>query len=130
MGFFNKIFKDKEESGSRQNAPWIEMHGETDLQKLENESEQKTVVIFKHSTRCGISRMVKRQFEKEYNYDERKVKLYYLDLLKYRELSKRVAEDFGVFHESPQLLIIKNKNVVFHTSHSDISAEKIREYVS
>ena len=131
MGFLDKIFRGNEGGEAEQysKAPWHHLESEIDLHRLEEESKEKVVVIFKHSTRCGISRMAKRQFESEYNYDEAQVKLYYLDLIAYRSVSNKVAEDFGVFHESPQLLIIKNKNVVYHTSHSDINAEKIAEFL-
>ena len=132
MGFLDKIFKgsEEEEKAETSKTPWNDLQTELDLHQLEDESKEKVVVIFKHSTRCGISRMAKRQFESEYSYEEEKVKLYYLDLIAHRDISNKVAENFGVFHESPQLLIIKDKNVVYHTSHSAINAEKIAEFVN
>ncbi len=131
MGFLDKIFKGNGgEAGKNSKAPWNDLQTELDLHRLEDESKEKVVVIFKHSTRCGISRMAKRQFESDYDYDEEKVKLYYLDLIAHRDISNLVAEDFGVFHESPQLLIIKDKNVVYHASHSSINAEKIVEFIN
>lgn len=132
MGFLDKIFKGSEEEGKAETskAPWHDLQTELDLHQLEDESKEKVVVIFKHSTRCGISRMAKRQFESEYSYEEEKVKLYYLDLIAHRDLSNEIAEKFEVFHESPQLLILKDKNVVYHTSHSAINAGKIAEFVN
>ncbi|MBW2961366.1 bacillithiol system redox-active protein YtxJ [Mesonia aestuariivivens] len=133
MGILDKIFKGNNETKStekRSQTPWNELKTELEIQQVKEESKEKVIVIFKHSTRCGISKMAKRQFESEYNYSEEQVKLYYLDLIANREVSTKVAEVFGVFHESPQMIVIKDGNVVYHTSHNHISAEKIGEFVS
>jgi len=129
MGFLDKLFKGNGEEGEIEKTPWNSLETELQLNTLKKESAEKIVVIFKHSTRCGISRMAKRQFEGEYDYEEEKVKLYYLDLITYRNISNKIAEEFEVFHESPQMLIIKNGNVIHHASHSGISAESIREFL-
>jgi bacillithiol system protein YtxJ len=129
MGFLDKIFKGDGEEKEISKTPWNNLETELELTKLKKESTEKVVVIFKHSTRCGISRMAKRQFESEFDYDDADVKLYYLDLITYRNISNKIAEMFGVFHESPQLIILKDGNVVHHASHSAISAESIQEYI-
>ncbi|SHI32552.1 bacillithiol system protein YtxJ [Mesonia phycicola] len=132
MGFLDSIFKSNGGDGESQKSstPWNELETELQIHQLIEESKEKLVVVFKHSTRCGISRMVKKQFESEYNYEEAQVKLYYLDLITYRNISNKIAEDFKVHHESPQLLIFSDEKVVYHTSHSNISAEKIEEYLN
>jgi bacillithiol system protein YtxJ len=83
----------------------------TDLEQL-NEiislSNEKPVVIFKHSTRCSISRMALKQFENEFDLSD-KVTPYFLDLIAHREISNGIAS-FGVMHQSPQLLLIKEGN--------------------
>mgnify|MGYP000373305054 CR=1 FL=1 len=43
-------------------------------------SKNETLVVFKHSTRCGISRMVMKQFEDDYD-TSLNIDLFYLDLL-------------------------------------------------
>ncbi|GAB4137502.1 MAG: bacillithiol system redox-active protein YtxJ [Bacteroidia bacterium] len=88
----------------------------------------KTAVIFKHSTRCSISLMAWDRLQRQWNLDENTA-LYYLDLLQYRPISNEIAERFHVEHQSPQVLVIRNGNCIYHTSHSDITAEKIREAV-
>lgn len=52
---------------------------------------------------------------------------YFLDLLKFRSLSNRIAEDFDVPHESPQVLLIKNTVCVYDESHSGIQMDEIAE---
>lgn len=81
-------------------------------------------IIFKHSTRCSISMMAKRRFELEWDAIPENVSLYFLDLIKHRELSNKVATDFQVHHESPQMLLIKDGECILDQSHGGISVEE------
>ena len=71
--------------------------------------------------------MVKNQFEKDYHLSSLEVDLYYLDLLNYREISNAIASRFKVYHESPQLLVIKDGNVLKHASHGSILDLDLKE---
>jgi len=55
---------------------------------------------------------------------------YYLDLVKYRPLSDKVAKQFHVFHESPQVLVIKDEQCVYDESHLGISLQDILEHAA
>lgn len=55
---------------------------------------------------------------------------YYLDLLSYRNLSNKIADNFGVIHESPQVLLIKNGDCVFEASHSEIAVSELQEQLN
>lgn len=124
MGFFNSIFGSSNSEPSTSNIHWIPL---TDLGQLNEISElsfQKPVAIFKHSTRCSISRMALKQFENEFNLDD-KVTPYYLDLLEFRPISNEIASRFQVFHQSPQLILIKDGNAIYSASHSDIEVEAL-----
>jgi len=121
MGLFNKIFSGSSEPKEEKLLPWIALSKVEQLQEIEKKSKTKTQVIFKHSTRCGISRMVMKQFVDAYNQSETNLDLYYLDLLSYRDVSNETGYKFQVMHESPQLLIIKNGVVVAHASHGSIN---------
>jgi len=109
--------------------PWNQLTSLDQLAKIEDESKEIPVAIFKHSTRCGISRMVMNQFEKNYDIDASKMKLYYLDLLRNRDVSDEVGYKFQVMHQSPQLLVIKNGVAVSHESHHSIEAAHLRDYI-
>jgi bacillithiol system protein YtxJ len=108
--------------------PWIHLNTLDQLKAIEDKSKTKTQIIFKHSTRCGISRMVMNQFVEAYDVDA-DFDLYYLDLLSYRDVSNEVGYQFQVMHESPQLLIIKNSVVVEHASHGSINAIDLSRFV-
>jgi bacillithiol system protein YtxJ len=88
-------------------------------------SHQKPVAIFKHSTRCSISRMALKQFENEFDL-EGSVMPYFLDLINYRDISNEIATRFEVYHQSPQLLLIKEGKSIYDASHSDIDALELK----
>jgi bacillithiol system protein YtxJ len=91
-------------------------------------SNEKPVAIFKHSTRCSVSRMALKQFENEFNSSD-KVTPYFLDLIEYRAISNEIASRFGVTHQSPQLILVKEGKAIYNVSHSDIDAEELSKKV-
>lgn len=106
---------------------WIPLETEDQIEYIK--SNNQAAVIFKHSTRCNISNMVMRYFEKEWKQLE-DVQLYYLDLIANRSISNKVAEEFQVHHESPQVIVVKNGECILDASHSDVSASEIMEVLS
>ena len=115
---FDNFFNiDKSE---KSNLNRIGLTDEDQFDELIKTSIQKTILIFKHSTRCGISRMVLKRFEKINSKASSDFEYYYLDIMKYRDLSNTIADTFNVYHESPQLLVIKNEQLISHASHFDI----------
>jgi bacillithiol system protein YtxJ len=93
-------------------------------------SESTPVIIFKHSTRCSVSSMsLDRLLRNWKSGDEEKVVPYFLDLIAHRELSNLVAREFGVPHESPQIILIKNGEAIYDNSHYGISYPDIMNKV-
>ena len=124
---FKKLFGSSEPREEKV-LPWILLTSLDQLQEISEKSKGKTQLIFKHSTRCGISRMVLNQFIENYDL-ETNADLYYLDLLSYRDVSNEVGYKFNVLHQSPQLLIIKNDIVAKHASHGAINNLNYVNYV-
>lgn len=130
MGIFDKVFKSQRDVSKEEikEVPWHALTQLKQLDDIEEESAKTTVAIFKHSTRCGISRMVLKNFENDFTGEEEKgFKLYYLDLLSNREISNEIANRFGVHHESPQLIVLRDGKVVHSASHHSIQAETVKE---
>ena len=100
---------------------WIALTAEEQLQEIKK--HQGYSIIFKHSTRCSISLFAKRRFEGDWAELPEKTSVYYLDLLTYRPISTMIAEMFQVHHESPQLLLIKDGECIYESSHGEISVE-------
>lgn len=104
---------------------WINLVTEEQLTKIKELSVIQPQVIFKHSTRCSISSVAKNRLEKSVAPEG--VDFYYLDLLNYRNISNKIAEEFSVYHESPQILLIKNGECVYDESHGGIMMDSIIE---
>lgn len=99
---------------------WIDITSEDQFEDLL--SNQQVFVVFKHSTRCSISSMVKNRLERELNEN---IDIYYLDLIKYRNVSNLIAQRSGVTHESPQVIVFKNGQSVYDASHTGIMADEL-----
>lgn len=128
MGFFNNLFNSASESKDEKVLPWIALNQKDQLEVIVEKSKTKTQFIFKHSTRCGISRMVMNQFVTTYEV-EANADLYYLDLLSYRDISNEVSNTFQVHHQSPQLVIVRNGIAVAHASHGAINDMDLKQFV-
>ena len=104
---------------------WIEITDESQIERIKEESFEHPVVIFKHSTRCSISAMAKNRLERETAVAG--VAFYYLDLIRYRAISNRIAEVFEVVHESPQVLMISKGACIYDESHNGIDMAEIAD---
>ena len=109
---------------------WNHLEHADQLNQLITESAEKNILIFKHSTRCNISRAALDRLERNWKDEEVKnIKLYFLDLLSYRNISNAIADTFQVEHQSPQVLIIRNGKSVYDNSHYGIDFAVIREKI-
>ncbi|MCC5920471.1 MAG: bacillithiol system redox-active protein YtxJ [Cyclobacteriaceae bacterium] len=105
---------------------WINLKEEYQIQDIKQASLSEPVLIYKHSTRCSISSMALNRLERGWE-DGISIKTYFLDLISYRNLSNAVASEFGVMHESPQVLLIKDQECIFHESHMGINFEALKK---
>ena len=129
MSIFKNIFGTSEsETPKINNINWMQLTDLSQLNEIQEISFQKPVIIFKHSTTCSISRMALKNFEREYEL-QNKVEAYFLDLLNFRAISNEIAAKFNVVHQSPQLLLIKNGESVYDVSHDGIDAEKLKKLI-
>ncbi len=126
MTLFKSIFGDSENKNTNTSKiNWIALTDLGQLNEIMDLSHEQPVAIFKHSTRCSISRMALKQFENEFDL-EGSVTPYFLDLLNHRDISNEIATRFEVYHQSPQLLLIKEGKSVYDASHSDIDAAELK----
>ena len=104
---------------------WKLLTAENQLDEIKKRSLETPQVIFKHSTRCATSSVAKSRLERAKTPE--KVDFYFLDLIRHRPISNKIAEEFSVYHESPQILLIKNGECVYDESHSGISMADIED---
>jgi bacillithiol system protein YtxJ len=102
---------------------WNKLTGISQLDAIDKESADHPVLILKHSKRCNISATALDRLERRLNSPA--VIPYLLDVLQYRDVSGEAARRYGVPHESPQALLIRNGQCVYHESHLAISADDI-----
>lgn len=98
-----------------------------DLLKHSFDDDVRAVAVFKHSTRCSISSMVLNRLERDWE-NTPEIPTYFLDLIAFRAISNRIAEESGVVHESPQLLLFKAGECFAHASHTAIHAGMVNEH--
>lgn len=132
----NDLFKSqrdiaKEELSAHPNGlRWITLESEDQLEEIIKDSHQTTQVVFKHSTKCPISKGRKEHLEKEFSIPENNASVYYLDVITHRPVSLAIADKWNIEHQSPQLLVLQNGKVVTHTSHEDITTTVVEDWVA
>ncbi|NJB69580.1 bacillithiol system protein YtxJ [Saonia flava] len=131
MGLINSLFgkKNPDVQKEKKEIKWIPLVSINQLEEIADKSNTKLQIIFKHSTTCGISRMVFKLFTNSFEVPDNNVDAYYLDLHQYQEVSNETGYKFQVIHQSPQLLVIKNGVVVAHASHGAIEEIKVKDYI-
>ncbi len=118
MGFFG--FSERTTT-----LPWTQVTSPEELDNILASDPERPKLFFKHSTRCSISAMVLRSFESEFTSD--KCDLYFIDLLRHRDVSNAIADRTQVRHESPQVIVVKEGEVIYQASHSSVDARKIEK---
>ena len=124
MGFLDQIFGKKEDQDHSKSL-WKKIESQKDLDAALEKSSQQKVLIFKHSTRCFISKTVLRSFEKQMQESDKNFGYYFLDLLAYRSISNEIESRFDVVHQSPQLIVLENGKAIYNASHQNIDLDKI-----
>jgi len=118
----------KKEEESKSSFAWQELESSQSLDEIIERSEVLPQILFKHSTRCIISRSVLKNFEADWK-GAVQVDLNFLDLLSHREVSSAIADRTGIHHESPQLIILHKKRAVWDRSHHNITASDVEAFL-
>lgn len=125
---FRIFSKNNKEAKEEKILAWQEITEEKELEEILKASFDRPVFIFKHSTRCGISAMALSRLTSDLEPDD-DYGMYILDLLSYRSISNLIAEKLQVLHQSPQLIVLRNGEVVHQSSHSAIKAKVIADFI-
>ena len=120
MGLFKK-------TKSLGNVNWKKLNSIEALEEALLASNNKPIVLFKHSTRCSISSMALNRFEQNWSDEQPVSDCYFIDLIQFRAISNSISEKTGVIHQSPQCILLHKGSVLYQASHSSISANKVQE---
>lgn len=132
MGLLDKLFKGQRQIAKDEvdQVSWNDLTTTSEVDNIIHEaSKKRPQIIFKHSTRCGISRMALSQFEDNYDIPKEAVDAYYLDLLENREVSDYIAEVLNLDHQSPQIILISDGKLVHSESHHGIDAKNVKTII-
>ncbi|MFQ3577118.1 MAG: bacillithiol system redox-active protein YtxJ [Cytophagales bacterium] len=110
---------------------WENLSSIEQAKELIASSVSKPVVFFKHSTRCSISSSSLARVERQWKSDlDSKFRFVFLDLIKHRDVSNFLAEKLNVEHQSPQMILVKNNQAVFDSSHNAITLTDLEEQLA
>lgn len=109
---------------------WINVTSTEQLNEILDSNPNQFLLFFKHSTRCSISSMALKFFESDWDNSLESVSCYFIDLIAFREVSNALAIHSKIEHQSPQVLVIKNKEVYYSASHESIDAHKILNIIN
>ena len=87
-------------------------------------------LILKHNTTCPISKGVLERLQTEAQLIPEVETIHILDLWEQRDISGAVASRFGVPHQSPQILLIKDGRCTYHEWGFDISAREVTNVIT
>ncbi|WP_106524696.1 bacillithiol system redox-active protein YtxJ [Taibaiella chishuiensis] len=108
---------------------WITITSADDIRTIIEKSAGKPQIIFKDSTTCGISAHAKSRLENGFAHIAGKADFYYLDLLALRPVSNLIAQELQVTHQSPQIIVVKNGQATYTSSHHAIDAADIARHL-
>lgn len=104
-------------------ANFIEVNSNEELDQLFEQSNEKPVVLFKHSLTCPISAGVHQEISGA------DADVHLVIMQRARDVSNRIAERTGIRHESPQAIVLKNGEPVYHASHYDVTAADVESNI-
>jgi bacillithiol system protein YtxJ len=104
------------------------------MDQLENDAEWERirtlpqVLIYKHSPICSLSSFALPEVSR-FEASRPEVPVFMVDVITQRGLSRRIAGDLDLRHQSPQVILLNDGAVTWHASHRRVSAEKMLEAV-
>ncbi len=92
---------------------------------LKSSSESMPALVLKTSPRCGVSGYVEEDFQKWLSSggEGQPFHLALVDVVADRDLARGLSAELGIRHESPQALLFRGGEFVWHGSHYDLSGE-------
>ena len=131
MGFLDKIANalSATENSSEKESIWNSINSEEEIDKILKLSNERIQIIYKHSPSCGVSYFALRNLNNPELLENPEIDFYLIDVISQRPISGRFAEKVNVRHESPQIFVIKNEEVIWHASHNSVNAKNVLKQI-
>ncbi len=127
MGLFDTFFGKKSEAETKINNAWHPLSETDQLKEVLEQSVDQPQLIFKHSTKCGVSTVAKKNLEAVFEEIIPQADVHIVDVIKNREVSNEIASELNVQHESPQLIKVHQQDTSWDISHAKIQSQKVLE---
>lgn len=125
MGLFDTV-KDAFSDSSADDI-WNTVTEPAQVDEIIKTSETKPQLIYKHSHRCSVCFVARGNLESASEDILAYADMHFLNVVRNRESSDRVATELNVRHESPQVILIDKGEVVWHASHGSIDSDHIMD---
>lgn len=125
MGLFDTL-KDTF-SGSAEGDIWNSITEPTQFDDILKKSDRRPQLIYKHSHRCSVCFVSRGNLENASEDILKYADMHFLNVVQNRKSSDYIAEDLDVRHESPQVILVDDRDVIWHASHGSIDGDKILE---
>ncbi|MAO66015.1 MAG: bacillithiol system redox-active protein YtxJ [Balneola sp.] len=127
LNALKQFFGSALEDHSPQYKHWNAVDGEEAIKEILMKSNSLPQVIYKHSTRCATSYLALKDLQNLSEEDLEKADFYLVDVIQQRGLSRTIADELGVRHESPQLIVVEEGSVIWHGSHYQVKAQALSD---
>lgn len=124
MSFLNYAKNISSEDSENQRI-WNDISTPEDIVSILQDSGDQSQLIYKHSHRCSICFLAKRELEDISEQVSELADLYMINVIHQRDLSNVIASKLSIRHESPQVIIIKDKKIIWKGSHWEIKGQDI-----
>jgi bacillithiol system protein YtxJ len=101
------------------------LNGLDELDRLIAASDQRPVLLFKHSYTCGVSAEAMDELISHLNDQPADVHYAVVTVQTHRDVSNAVSQKLGVRHETPQALLVREGRVVWSASHFRVTADAV-----
>ena len=93
------------------------------------ESLERPVLLFKHSRTCGISCEALDELQAHVAESGARAAYKVITVQSHRRISDAAAERFGIRHETPQAILLRDGQPVWNASHFRITARALAQVI-
>lgn len=127
MGLFDTV---KEAFSGETSDVWQKISQTSHVDSIIESSSERPQLIYKHSHRCSVCFVAKGDLEQSSEEILDHADMHFVNVVHHREASDYIASELDIRHESPQVILVDQGDVVWHASHGSIEAEKMLDEIT